>query len=198
MTLENGFHDVPLGKVATVVTHLEMDAPVPTTPVSPPQGWTMQAVPNPEAEWYRALYRDVGSDWLWFSRLQMPKAELTAILQHPAVEVYSLRQGDVDGGIVELDFREEGRCELAFFGLTSALIGKGAGRYMMNFALETAWAHPIRQLYIHTCTLDSPQALSFYKRSGFVPVRQQIEIADDPRVLGIFDDSKAPHVPIFR
>ena len=59
----------------------------------------------------------------------------------------------------------------------------------MNRALEKVWQRPITRFWVHTCTLDHPNALAFYMRSGFVPFRRQIEIAPDPapagRVIGI-------------
>jgi hypothetical protein len=46
----------------------------------------------------------------------------------------------------------------------------------MNRAIERAWSRPIRRFWAHTCTLDHPSALGFYKRSGFRPFRRQVEI----------------------
>ena len=199
MQLEDGFYDVPPGKLAAVVTHLEMRAKAPLRPVPEPQGLGLERKEAPGVDWYRALFRKVGAeDWLWFSRLVMDEAALQAILRDPLVEVYALREGGADKGLLELDFREEGECELAFFGLASDLIGRGVGRWLMNRAIDLAWRRGITRFHVHTCTLDSPQALSFYMRSGFVPVRRQVEIADDPRLAGLLPESAAPQVPILR
>ena len=195
--LTDGYHDVPRGKVATVVTHLEMRARPETRDVPAPDGWMLTRIQSPTRDWYRALFAAVGADWLWFSRLRMNDADLDAILTDPGVHVYALQKDGTDGALLELDFRTKGECELAFFGLTSPLIGTGAGRYLMNAAIDAAWSAPIERFHVHTCTLDSPQALGFYQRSGFVPMRQQIEIADDPRITFGFDRSLASHVPIF-
>jgi len=199
MQLEDGFYDVPPGKLAAVVTHLEMRAKAPLRPVPEPQGLGLERKEAPGVDWYRALFRKVGAeDWLWFSRLVMDEAALRAILQDPLVEVYALREGGADKGLLELDFREEGECELAFFGLASDLIGRGVGRWLMNRAIDLAWRRGITCFHVHTCTLDSPQALPFYMRSGFVPVRRQVEIADDPRLTGLLPESAAPQVPLLR
>ena len=105
-------------------------------------------------------------------------------------------------GLLALDFREEGACELAFFGLTAAAIGNGTGRWLMNRAIARAWSREghsaIRRFWVHTCTLDSPQALGFYIRSGFTPVKRQIEIFDDPRLTGVLPLTAAPQVPILK
>jgi len=197
MALAAGFHEVPPGMLTTVVTHLEMRAPAALRPVPLPEGLTLRRVETPEVDWYRDLYTRVGADWLWFSRLRMETAELAAILTDPDVEIWALDKDGRAEGLLELDFRHEGDCELAFFGLTDALIGSGAGRLLMNQAIARAWTRPIARFHVHTCTLDSPAALAFYLRSGFAPTRQQIEITPDPRLTGELPRDAAPRIPIF-
>lgn len=195
--IEDGLHDVPPGKVATVVTHLEMHAPASSRPAELQEGITFEQI-KPDVVRYRALFDRVGRDWLWFARRVMPETELADILTDPRVTFHTLRVAGQDMALLELDFREKGECELAYFGLARDLIGSGAGRYLMNRAIDLAWREPITRLHVHTCTLDSPQALPFYIRSGFVPYRQQIEVENDPRLTGDLPADAAPHVPLFR
>ncbi len=195
MILPDGYSDVPAGKIAAVVTHLEMTARPPLRP-DPPGAWTLRKVEMPGLDWFRDLYRRVGEEWLWFSRLQMSDADFAAIIHSPLVEVYALVEGGRDEGLLELDFREAGQCELAFFGVTARLIGSGAGSWLMNRALERAWSRDVERVWVHTCTLDHPSALAFYQRSGFRPFRRQVEIADDPRLDGTLPRSAAKHVPM--
>lgn len=179
-TLPVGYSAVPPGHVATVVTSLEMRSrPAPPAVLSWPPGYSLEPLVGATPERYRALYRLVGEDWLWFSRLVMPDDELRSILNDTGVHVFSLRAGERDAGILELDFRRPDDCELAFFGLAPGVIGKGIGRTLMNKALERAWSQPIKRLWVHTCTLDHPAALGFYQRSGFVAYRTQVEILPD-------------------
>nr|WP_095589889.1 GNAT family N-acetyltransferase [Actibacterium ureilyticum] len=197
--LSEGFHDVPAGCVAAVVTHLEMRAPPAPRPAPDLPGLSFHRIQAPGTDWYRALYARVGAqDWLWFSRLAMAEAALAVILKDPDVEVYTLRRDGQDLALLELDFRVPGECELAFFGVAPELIGTGAGRGLMTHAIARAWARPIRRFHVHTCTLDHPAALGFYIRSGFTPTRRQIEIAPDPRLGGTLPDDAAPQVPILR
>jgi GNAT superfamily N-acetyltransferase len=184
------------GKVAAVVTCLELlERPALRTERAAAP-WRLRRVPRPEAAWYRELYARIGAEWLWFSRLLMPVPALEAIIQHADVEVYALEAAGRDEGLLELDFRERGECELAFYGLASALLGQGAGRWLMNRALERAWARPIRRLWVHTCTNDHPGALAFYLRSGFRAYARRVEVADDPRLSGLAPRSVAAHIPI--
>ncbi|WP_366555763.1 GNAT family N-acetyltransferase [Aquibaculum sediminis] len=196
MSLSDGFHDIPAGKIAAVVTYLEMRARPEPRPEPTPAPWHLRRVAQPDGDWYRALYRRVGEDWLWFSRLVIPESELDAVLRDPGVAFYALEADGRDMGLLELDFRQDGECELAFFGLAGSLHGQGAGRWLMNRALELAWERPIQRLWLHTCTLDHPQAIAFYSRSGFRPYARQVEVADDPRLIGKAPRDSAPHIPI--
>ena len=195
MLLPDGTHDVPAGKIATVVTHLDMTE-LPAIPSDPAGVWILRRVEAPALDWYRDLFRRVGEEWLWLSRARMPDAELAAIIHSPLVEVYALQFEGSDEGLLELDFREAGRCEIVFFGVTAKLIGSGTGRWLMNRALELAWSRPIARVWLHTCTHDHPGTVAFYQRSGFRAFRRQIEIEDDPRLDGIAPRDAAMHVPI--
>lgn len=191
----DGYTDLPPGKIAAVVTYLEMRSPPPASPTQSRNGWALQSL-NQERSRYRTLYRRVGEPWLWFSRVVMPDEELAGILDDPKVEAYALHDGREDIGLLELDFRSDGEAELAFLGLVPGSIGTGAGRFLMNEAIRRAFARPVDRFFVHTCSLDHPAALSFYMRSGFTPYRRAIEVADDPRLNGFLPRDCAPQVPV--
>ena len=197
--LQDGLTDVPLGKVACVVTHLVMETAAPLRPVEMAEQLTLRHVETPDVSWYQDLFRRVGTDpWMWIERLMLDAEALSEIIQHPDVAIYALEVNGKDEGLLELDFRDQGLCQLAYFGVTPEHVGKGAGRFLMNEAVNKAWApdRGIERFQVHTCTLDHPAALAFYIRSGFSPVRQQIDIFDDPRLTGLVPRSTAPHIPI--
>jgi len=191
----NGYTDLPPGKIATIVTYLEMREPPPRSPVQRPEGWELQRI-DADHQRYRSLFRTVGEPWLWFSRAALPDEKLADILDDPGVEAYALKDGTADVGLLELDFRSDGEVELAFLGLVPGFIGQGAGRFLMEEAIGRAFAKPIGRFFVHTCTLDSPGALPFYMRCGFTPYRRAIEVADDPRLLGFLPREAAPHIPV--
>ena len=196
MTLPDGYSEIAPGKLASVVTCLEMRAAAPLGPVRADPAWSLRRVVDADVDAYRSLFARVGREWLWFSRLVMPADELRRILADPDDEVWFFSVGGTDEGLLELDFRETGQCELAFFGLTEAARGRGAGRWLMNRAIERAWSRPIERLWVHTCTLDHPAALDFYRRSGFRAYARRVEVADDPRLVGLLPRDAAPAIPI--
>ena len=121
-----GLTDVPPGQIAAVVTYLEM-RPRPAALAIPPSPLSLQAI-RPGPGEYRDLFRAVGAPWLWFSRLIMRDDDLRAIIDHPGVELFEVHDGDSAVGMLELDRRVAGECELSFVGLVPDYAGKGHGR----------------------------------------------------------------------
>ena len=189
MSLEN----LSNRQLAAVVTYLEMTAP-PSEPA--PAGSLQLRRIKPTPDDYRALFRKVGAPWLWFSRLEMTDSELRAIIDDSNVELFEIAAGEAVVGMLELDFRIDGECEIAFVGLVPELAGQGHGRWLLAEAVHRAWRDGIARVHVHTCTLDHPAALAAYRRAGFVPVRRAIERFTDPRLAGILPADAAPQVPL--
>ena len=183
------------GDLAAVVTFLEMTER-PAIEV-PPSTLSLQRIDRPDLDEYRALFRRVGAPWLWFSRLIMDDAKLRAIIHDPGVELFAVTTGgDDQAGMLELDYREPGQCELSFVGLVPGLSGQGHGRWLLGEALSRAWRCGIERVHVHTCTLDHPAALRAYVRAGFTPYKRAIERFPDPRLLGILPRDYAPQSPV--
>ncbi len=182
-------------QIATIVTALEMRERPRPRPI-PPAPFQLVHWPAPATEKYRTLFARVGGPWLWFSRLVMDEARLRAILDDPQVRVHAVvDRAGVEVGMLELDFRTAATCELSYVGLVPELAGKGHGNWLMAQALALAWRKDVQRAWVHTCTLDHPAALGFYRRHGFVPYQRTIETFPDPRILGVLPAEAAPHIP---
>ena len=189
------YDPVPQGQLAAVVTFLEMrERPVVGVSASP---LSLERVKHPDLASYRNLFRLVGAPWLWFSRLVMDDAQLAAIVEHPGVDLYRVKDAaGADAGMLELDFRQAGECELSFIGLVPELAGKGHGRWLLSEAIRHAWRDEVKRVHVHTCSLDHPAALAAYRRAGFQPFKRAIEHFPDPRLLGILPRDCAPQIPL--
>lgn len=196
LDLANGYYELPQGKLANIVTCLEMKEKPHRALVPFPADLRLKRFAATDLVSFRALFREVGSDLMWFSRLVMKDEDLAAILGHPAIESYSLMRGPDILGILELNFAEARQCELAFYGLIPSAVGQGLGRALMDEAIRRAWARPISRFWVHTCNYDSPLALPFYIRSGFTPYMRMVEVHDDPRLIGKMAADASPQVPV--
>ncbi len=200
--IPDGFTDLAPGKITSVVIFLEMrersrgekasSTVVSTNEVS------LRRVHAPDLNWYRALFRRAGAQWLWFSRLEMTDQQLAAVLNRSTNELFVAEHEGIEVGMAELDRSQPPDVEITFFGLFPEAIGKRLGRPFMTAVLERAWNSSAARVWLHTCNLDAPAALSFYINCGFRPYKQAIEVADDPRIRGILPEDTAPHVPIIR
>ncbi len=193
--LEDGYTAVPPGKIASIVTFLEMSEAPPRRADPPVEGLTLVRLGPQDVARYRAVYGVIGERWVWFSRLGLAPDALAALLQDERIEAFALASPEGDIGFMEIDRRQEGEAELVYFGLVENAIGRGAGRWLMNRAIATAFSMPIRRFWLHTCTLDHPGAVAFYRRSGFAPYRLAVEVTDDPRALGLVPRDAWPDLP---
>src|SRR5438552_13749150 len=151
-TLPTGYSPVPLGHVANVATFLEMTSRSAGQPQVVASDLSIRRWLYPDLAAYRRLFRAVGENWLWQSRLVMPDDRLLEIFRNPDVEIYRLFRDETVAGLLELDFDTPPECELSFFGVVPGEIGKGSGRFLMAQAIACAWARPISRLWVHTCT----------------------------------------------
>ncbi|CAN5316977.1 GNAT family N-acetyltransferase [soil metagenome] len=190
-----GLIPVPDDQIATVVTSLEMTKR-PTPRLMPDSRLRLARWEAPALGKYRALFNRIGERWMWFSRAIMADDALQAIIGDPAIEVYAVVDpAGIEVGMLELDYREAETCEISFFGLIPELNGAGHGRWLMAQALMRAWRAGITRVWVHTCTLDHPSALNFYRKQGFTAFRRELETFSDPRLTGHMPADAAPQIP---
>jgi GNAT superfamily N-acetyltransferase len=146
----------------------------PSRVVPPPRdGLTVVHARKPTIAYYRYLYDAVGRQWQWTSRKKMSDEQLTAIIHDPTDEVYVLDVDGVPAGFAELDRRVEGEIEITQFGLVPEFIGQGLGKYFLQWAVDRAWTYQPKRLWLHTCNLDHPVALSNYLKAGFAIYKEE-------------------------
>ena len=134
--IPDGYTDLAPGKIAAVVTYLEMlecPARARTSSVR------LREIKKPDLNWYRGVFRRAGEHWLWWSRLEMTDAHLSAVLNAPTTAFFIAESGGSEVGIAEMDRAEPGQVEIAFFGLYAEALGKGLGRAFIDTLLERAW-----------------------------------------------------------
>ena len=177
------------GKLEVTITYLEMThQPDRPAAVIPPGKVAIVRAEEPTISFYRYLYNTVGEPWMWWFRRQLGDHELEPILSSPENHVYVLYVGGVPAGFAELSLillEEERQIDLSYMGLIPEFIGKGYGKYLLNWAVDTAWSFSPQRLTVNTCSLDHPYALGAYQRAGFTVYDQRTELIDDPRDTGL-------------
>ena len=70
-------------------------------------------------------------------------------------------------GYFELETQAGGNAEIAYFDLLPQFIGRGLGGALLTATVERAWAIGASRVWVHTCSLDHPNALPGYQARGF-------------------------------
>ncbi len=153
------------------VTTLEMSAPPKTSLPVPVNIHTaiMRTTEIPLA-FYRFLYRQVGSRWLWVDRLRLSDADLAAILHDKRTNVTVLYVNGSPAGFFELRQAGDETVELSHFGLIEHALGLGIGKWFMLQTLYAAWQSGPKRVVVTTNNHDHPHALQLYQMFGFSPI----------------------------
>ena len=171
-----------MSKHPTTVTYLAMDAPFPKSgdAVTWPPGTQFLSLDQMPLDDYRKLYDSVGRDWHWVNRRHLTDRQLASIIHHPATQIRVLYRGAKPIGFAELNMKKFPEVEIVFIGLVSLEIGLGLGQLMVRAAIQESVALLAKRIIIQTCTLDHPNALPMYQRSGFQAFdRKHVVIHDD-------------------
>jgi N-acetylglutamate synthase-like GNAT family acetyltransferase len=140
---------------------------------------TIARVPNPTPDLYRTCYRTVGEAFHWLDRWDWSDEEIARHLADPAIQLFvaqRTRNGSdrTLAGWYELRrVAEDDSVEVAYFGIVAAEFGRGFGKHLLSSAVRDAWALGPKRVWLHTCTLDHPNALPNYLARGFTPYRQE-------------------------
>lgn len=114
----------------------------------------------------RRFYTTVGADWTWTDRLPWSNERWDEYAQQPGLDTYIGYVAGEEIGYFELDRQPSGSTELAYFGLLPSAIGRGLGSPLLVHAIEQAWHDGAERVWVHTCSLDHPQALANYRARG--------------------------------
>jgi GNAT superfamily N-acetyltransferase len=135
-------------------------------------------VPNPLPALYRLCYRTVGEAFHWRDRSDWSDQQIAAHLADPAIQLFvASRSGGAQDGLAgwyELRrVADDDSVEIAYFGIVAAEFGRGFGKHLLSRAVRDAWALGPKRVWLHTCTLDHPNALPNYIARGFTPYRTE-------------------------
>jgi len=167
------------GRLPVTITYLEMASADWTRRGLPPDlAVSIERVSAPTVMPYRDLYDRVGRPWLWYERRLLSDQALAALMATPGHELHIAREAGVLVGYFELLDDE-----IVFFGLTLAYVGRRIGPWLLDRAIERAFARGSTRVILNTNTLDHPKALDTYRRAGFRAVRSENKELQDPRVL---------------
>lgn len=155
---------------------LQMFRPPSDPPRRLPEGVRLEPADGITPEYARFLYALVGGNWNWTDRLSWSRQRWVDELATPGREFWILYGEGVPLGYLHLHpaVEPEGtQVEIRYFGLAEQGLGRGLGGPMLEHGIAAAWSLAERaglpaatRVWVHTCTLDGPAALSNYQARG--------------------------------
>lgn len=103
----------------------------------------------------------------------MPDQGLFDKINAGNIDIYVFYINDQAAGYIEF-VKEERFVEILYFGVMPQFIGKGYGKYFLQWVIAKAWSYQPGWIQLNTCTLDHPNALETYKKAGFTEIRKEI------------------------
>ena len=135
---------------------------------------------NPDFQLNKFFYKQVGKKHRWVDRLSWSDEKWIKYISNKNLETYLITEKEDLAGFFELLYNPELKeTEISYFGLLEEYIGKGIGGYALSEAIKKSFKKNIKRVWLHTCTLDHPNALKNYIARGMTVFRKEnINILD--------------------
>ena len=135
---------------------------------------------KPDFQLNKFFYKQVGKKHRWIDRLSWSDGKWMNYISNKNLETYIISESDELAGFFELLYNPELKeTEISYFGLLEEYIGKGIGGYALSVAIKKSFEKNIRRVWLHTCTLDHPNALKNYIARGMTVFKKEnINILD--------------------
>ena len=154
--------------------YLEMKSAADLIPKQQDKGLQIHEAEIKQFEFNRFLYQLVGRDWAWSDKLSWTDAQWRKFAESDDLRTWVAYCQGSPAGYYELQKQSGGDVEIAYFGLAPKFIGRGFGGYLLSRAIASAWQwEGTQRVWVHTCTLDHPQALRNYLARGLKIYHQE-------------------------
>ena len=136
---------------------------------------------KPDFQLNKFFYKQVGKNHRWIDRLSWSDEKWVNYISNQNLETYVISEKNDLAGFFELLYNPELKeTEISYFGLLEEYIGKGIGGYALSIAIKKSFEKQIKRVWLHTCTLDHPNALKNYIARGMtVFKKEKINILDN-------------------
>ena len=118
------------------------------------------------------FYKQIGKKHEWVDRLIWQDKNWIDYVSNENLKTLILRKEKDIVGYFELLF-DNNECEIAYLGILEEYIGKGYGGFLLSEAIRLGFTYS-RRIWVHTCSLDHPNALENYKSRGMKIFKTEI------------------------
>ena len=114
----------------------------------------------------RFLYKEIGKNYYWRDRLAWSDKDWLSLISQNNYQLYVLYNQSNLAGYYEILVDNDLNFEIAYLGIFKEFFGKKIGAYLLSHAIENCFMQGAKKVWVHTCTLDHPNALKNYLARG--------------------------------
>ena len=114
----------------------------------------------------RFLYKEIGKNYYWRDRLAWGDKDWLSLISQKNYQLYILCNQSNLAGYYEILIDDNLNFEIAYLGIFKEFFGKKIGAYLLANAIENCFMQGAKRVWVHTCTLDHPNALKNYLARG--------------------------------
>ena len=118
------------------------------------------------------FYKQIGKKHQWVDRLVWQDKHWMDYISNKNLKTFVLQKDNDLVGYFELILNNN-NCEIAYFGILEEFIGKGYGGFSSFGSLKN-WFKSANRIWVHTCSLDHPNAIENYKSRGMKIFKTEI------------------------
>ncbi len=138
----------------------------------PSENLTIEEAKKNNFDLNKFFYKQIGKQHQWVDRLIWQDKNWIDYVSKKNLKTFILKQNNDYVGYFELIFDKD-ICEIAYFGILKEYIGKGYGGFLLSEALKIGFKNANR-IWVHTCSLDHPNAIENYKSRGMKVFKTEI------------------------
>ena len=112
------------------------------------------------------LYREIGKDYYWKDRLVWSDKNWSDYVSQAGYQLHTLYKDKNLVGYYEVLSDNYLNFEIAYFGIFKEFFGRKMGGYLLSYAIYNSFYQGAKKVWVHTCTLDHPNALKNYLARG--------------------------------
>jgi len=129
---------------------------------------------EPDFQLNKFFYKQVGKNHRWIDRLSWSDEKWINYISNKNMETYIISDSYELVGFFELLYNPKLKeTEISYFGLLEEYIGKGIGGFALSVAIKKSFEKNIKRVWLHTCTLDHPNALKNYIARGMTVFKKE-------------------------
>ena len=141
----------------------------------PSEDYSIELADKKDFQLNKFFYKNIGKNCQWVDRLVWTDMDWSKYVSDVKLFTYILKNKDEIAGYFEVLFNNDTKeAEIAYFGILDEYFGRKLGGYLLSEAINFSFNSGCTRVWVHTCSLDHPNALLNYISRGMKIFKKEV------------------------